>query len=709
MAALILMCSILRSLRSAAVHPRRRPGQADALSFADVKSRPSPRSGRQDSPGPQQPRPPSSWSPSTWRVSPRVLILAASVMWRHVTADPVRSLLLGWRVLPRRLRPWLRWAGPYGRAAVLWGSGDRKAALSLLGTMPRRLAAFALAVDRPDAARYALDRMPVADPARATLLARLAAREGRLNDGIAALDGVTARRAVKLRASLAGELYVLTDGIPRPERARAVPLPRTTPVTEEAKEAGGTSGAGVTGTAGEAGTAGGAERGWSVPGRVLHLVTDALPTTNAGYTVRTQRIAAAQREAGLDPHVLTKAGFPVAQGYLDGRRLAEVDGVPYHRLIPYRLPSRADAAAALGLDLAARLTGRLRPAVLHAASNHLNGQLALALREDFGLPVIYEARGFWEETWLSRHGVAPGDPAAQAPQPGDTPSRARSASLSPAEPVPGVTARKAPVAPARLPGADLAASDFYRLSRAAETRCMTEADLVVTLGEVMREEIVARGVAADKVIVVPNAVSADFLEPLPDGAPLRESLGIRPGELVVGVVSNLVAYEGVGTLLEAAGELRRRGLAVRPLIVGDGTERTALERLAGQLGLTGTAIFTGRVPMSQVRRYHAVLDLFAVPRTSDRVLPARHAAEAGGGHGQRPVRGGQRRRRAPGDYPARGHRGTGNFRGFGVLCQYHGASALQFRYPAQTRGERAGMGGQGPDLGAQRGDLPGSL
>ena len=52
--------------------------------------------------------------------------------------------------------------------------------------MPRRLATFALAVDRPDAARSALDRMPAADPARALLLARLAAREGRLNDGIAA-------------------------------------------------------------------------------------------------------------------------------------------------------------------------------------------------------------------------------------------------------------------------------------------------------------------------------------------------------------------------------------------------------------------------------------------------------------------------------------------------------------------------------------------
>ncbi len=148
---------------------------------------------------------------------------------------------------------------------------------------------------------------------------------------------------------------------------------------------------------------------------------------------------------------------------------------------------------------------------------------------------------------------------------------------------------------------------------------MTEADLVVTLGEVMRAEIVARGADPGKVIVVPNAVSAEFLEPLPDGAPVRAALGIRPGELVAGLVSNLVPYEGIGTLLEAVAELRRRGHAIRPLIVGDGTERATLERLAGQLGLTGIAIFTGRVPMSEVRRYHAVLDLFVVPRTSDRV------------------------------------------------------------------------------------------
>ena len=63
--------------------------------------------------------------------------------------------------------------------------------------------------------------------------------------------------------------------------------------------------------------------------------------------------------------------------------------------------------------------------------------------------------------------------------------------------------------------------------------------------------------------------------------------------------------------------LNNRGVRTRALIVGDGPERPALQRQAQALGLD--AIFPGRVPMSQVRAYHAVLDVFVVPRTPDRV------------------------------------------------------------------------------------------
>jgi glycosyltransferase involved in cell wall biosynthesis len=490
------------------------------------------------------------------RPSPRALSLAASIAWRHVTGDRVRALLLAGRMLPGPARPWLRLAGPYGRAAALWGAGERDAALAVVGGSPRRLAAFSLAVDAPAVAASAVADLARDDRARPVLTARLAWRQGRLTEAIEALDGVRGARARRLRDTLAAERAVLDarggwgDGSPQ---NRGVP---------------GGFGVRPPGPAP------------SVPGRILHLVTDALPVTSAGYTIRTHEIVLAQRAAGLDPHVVTRCGYPVTQGRIDGRALVMVDGIPYHRLLPALMPGGSNPLGPRNADralaLAAGLTGRIRPALLHAASNFANARIALALRERYGLPVVYEVRGFWEDTWLSRHPDA----------------------------------------------GQLARSELYLKYRALETRCMRAADLVVTLGEAMREEIVARGVPAAKVVVVPNAVSPEFLRPLPDASALRRELGLEPGEYVVGVVSTLTAYEGIGTLLEATGQLRDRGVPVRALIVGDGPERAALQRQATARGLgpeSQAAIFTGRVPAAKVREFHALLDVFVVPRTPDRV------------------------------------------------------------------------------------------
>ena len=477
-------------------------------------------------------------------VSPRAVTLATSIAWRHVAADPVRAVVLAQRVLPQPLRRGLRLAGPYGRAAEQWGAGNRAAALAVLDRSPRRLAAFSLAVDQPAAAAAALARLPDDDPARPVLAARLAWREGRLTDAIQALDAAPGRRARHLRARLTAERAVL-EGDSMIVASSGQIEPRSghdheTPATES---------------------------------RVLHLVNDALPTTSAGYTIRTHEIVLAQQAIGLDPHVVTRCGFPVTQGTLDGRRLVTLDGIPYHRLLPWRMPTRADQAAALGLKMATRLTDQVQPRVLHAASNYVNAMVALAIGKSHGLPVVYEVRGFWEDTWLSRH------PDSEK----------------------------------------MARSELYRRNRDLETRCMLAADLVVTLGEAMRDEIVARGVPASKVLIVPNAVSPEFLQPLPDATALRHDLGIGPDEHVVGEVSTLVPHEGIGTLLAATRLLRDRGMKVRALIVGDGPERAALQRQAAEAGLAEAAIFTGRVPAAKVREFHALLDVFVVPRTPDRV------------------------------------------------------------------------------------------
>lgn len=302
---------------------------------------------------------------------------------------------------------------------------------------------------------------------------------------------------------------------------------------------------------------------------VLQFVTNALPCTNAGYTVRTHRIALAQRDLGFGTRVVTRLGYPLNQGVGDARTRVDVDGVPYHRLLPWWPSADPLRAVAKSADLAGPLVEELRPSVLHAVSNHLNAAVALELGRRHGLPVVYEVRGFLEDSWLSR------DPAHSE------------------------------------------SDDFYRLTRGLETRRMTEADAVVTLGEAMRAEIASRGVPMEKIFTVPNGVDEAFLEPLPDPGGLRDRLGIRAGATVVGLTSSFYGYEGIDTLIDAAALLRDKGAPVTLLLVGDGPERGALERRAAGHGVH--AVFTGRVPMESVRRFHAVLDVFAVPRRADRV------------------------------------------------------------------------------------------
>lgn len=473
-----------------------------------------------------------------------------SLAWRHLRAEPARLPLLALRVTPgpprRALRSLASRAGGLARAYALWDQGRREDARDAVlaaaqGSSPRRtsrLVAACLAAGDATTARDLLGRLP----------------EGALREAAEHRTALATGRAVAVPPSMSPDHHAIT----------LTRGPRTpTEDTVNARRPAATVG----------------ER-WRVasdpasPGaglRVLHLVSNALPHTNAGYTQRTHRIAVAQRDLGMDVHVVTRAGYPLTKGVPDPRTLVRVDGVAYHRLIPWTAPADSARELEAGVRMASDLVEAVRPHVLHAASNHHNARLALELGRRFGLPVVYEVRGFLEESWLSRD-----------------PSR----SVNDA---------------------------FYRAERASETECMLAADLVVTLGEAMRADIEARGVARERLLVVPNAVDASFLEPLPPGEGVRRELGIDPKAFVVGTTTSCYGYEGLDTLLEAVSLMRERGLTAHALVVGDGPELPSLRSLAASLGLGEAAHFTGRVPADRVRAHHAALDVFAVPRRDERV------------------------------------------------------------------------------------------
>ena len=314
----------------------------------------------------------------------------------------------------------------------------------------------------------------------------------------------------------------------------------------------------------------------SNPGRVLHVVGNSLPGTQSGYTLRTHYTAVAQRDAGLDPHVVTQMGV----GHDGDEYISEeVDGVTHHRIPgPARGAGSFDDWMGVYAQRLANVVRVVRPVVLHAASDFINAQAAEAVGQEFGIPVVYESRGFWEETWLSRQA-----------------QRFGWDDLERLEAVHG------------LP-------DVYLWRRETEDRCRLRAHRVVTLADGMAERIEAGGVARERIAVIPNGVDVAAFPVLSRNLELAAQLGIDQGTTVIGYISSLVDYEGIDTLISAYAAIKVSSpMPVALLIVGDGPVRERLMGQARALGLED-AIFTGRVTHDVVPDYYSLIDIFVVPR-----------------------------------------------------------------------------------------------
>ena len=305
--------------------------------------------------------------------------------------------------------------------------------------------------------------------------------------------------------------------------------------------------------------------------RILHILDHSIPL-HSGYTFRTLAILEQQRARGWETFHITSPKHYAAEGRLE----EEVDGLMFYRSKPVsglraRLPVVNQMAVVA--QLAARLDEviqQVRPDVLHAHSPALNGLAALRAGRKYHLPVVYEVRAFWEDAAVD-HGT----------------SRER-----------GIR---------------------YRLTRAMETHVLKHAAAVTTICTGLKNDIVARGVAADQVTVIPNSVDlGQFRDTLPKDDALARELCLDES-CVLGFIGSYYAYEGLQLLLQSLPAM----LAVRPdiriLLVGGGPQEQALRELAGSLGIGDSVRFVGRVPHDQVPRYYSLVDVCVYPREKMRL------------------------------------------------------------------------------------------
>lgn len=108
----------------------------------------------------------------------------------------------------------------------------------------------------------------------------------------------------------------------------------------------------------------------------------------------------------------------------------------------------------------------------------------------------------------------------------------------------------------------------------------------------LRQHIVAEGFSPDQVKVIYNGISIRPASDAGTRVAVRTRLGVGDSTLVIGTIARLDPVKDLGTLIDATALTRARR-PVRLVIVGDGQERTALERRAAERGVQDAVTFLG--------------------------------------------------------------------------------------------------------------------
>ncbi|NTS75719.1 glycosyltransferase [Catenovulum sp. SM1970] len=126
-------------------------------------------------------------------------------------------------------------------------------------------------------------------------------------------------------------------------------------------------------------------------------------------------------------------------------------------------------------------------------------------------------------------------------------------------------------------------------------------DHVAAISEGIRQVLLSQKVPADHVTTVRSAVDTELYQPRIDRAWFQSTFNYQDGDVVIGVIAQLIERKGHQLLLDKLTELRASYPNLQVLILGKGPRKEQLEASVNELGLTDCVQFAGfRTDMPKV-------------------------------------------------------------------------------------------------------------
>lgn len=151
---------------------------------------------------------------------------------------------------------------------------------------------------------------------------------------------------------------------------------------------------------------------------------------------------------------------------------------------------------------------------------------------------------------------------------------------------------------------------IIRLLEAMELWAYRVAEHVVVVTESFKENLVMRGVPADKVSVITNGVDVDRFTPGPKAESVEVELGCQGKHLVLYIGAHGIS-QALDTAIRAANKLRYRDDIVFGF-VGEGAAKAKLQEMARKLRL-GNVRFLSAQPKDRMPDFYRTADICLVP------------------------------------------------------------------------------------------------
>ena len=144
--------------------------------------------------------------------------------------------------------------------------------------------------------------------------------------------------------------------------------------------------------------------------------------------------------------------------------------------------------------------------------------------------------------------------------------------------------------------------------RKAQRYVASRAERVIVPSEYLKSVVAQWGIQAEKIVVIPNAVSAPRITISKEEA--RKQLGLKQEDIILISVGRLVPWKGIGMLVELMPSLREKIPTVQLVIIGDGPERKNLESKIMNYELKNVVVLAGSLPKEKLAIYLSASDIF---------------------------------------------------------------------------------------------------